>query len=256
MASISWDHTVHYVNDLAAVVKQFEEKGLVAFPGGSHKQWGTYNTLAYFDLSYIEFLGIENRTLAEEVDVPNDVVKDAVRLLPDHEIMSRVALRTDDIEEIASNLEAFDLDVSPIMEGKRLDAQGNLIAWRMLTIAGDFMGLPYPFVIEWKGTDNERREKLTETGIIKKHPVGDVSIDQAIFHVEDPEAVVTHWSEIFRLEVVKVDNQVKLKIGKQSFDFRKGPENLLQKIILATENPELKGLTVQVGNGEYVFISN
>lgn len=253
MASLRWDHTVHYVNDLVAVVKQFEEKGLIAFPGGSHKQWGTYNTLAYFDLSYIEFLGVENRKLAEEVDVPNDVVKDAVKLLPDHEIMSRVALRTDDIEEIASKLEAFDLDVSPIMDGKRLDVQGNLIEWRMLTIAGDFMGLLYPFVIEWKGTDKERREKLIETGIIQRHPAGDISIEQAVFYVENPEAVSAHWATIFGLGISKENNQAKLNIGEQSFAFLKGEENRMRQIVFNVNSSILKAQHIIIGNGKYIF---
>jgi hypothetical protein len=34
--------------------------------GGRHESWGTYNSLIYFGLSYIEFLGIENLFIAEK----------------------------------------------------------------------------------------------------------------------------------------------------------------------------------------------
>lgn len=37
MATIQWDHSVHYVNDLDAVIAAFAENGLIAFCGGSQK---------------------------------------------------------------------------------------------------------------------------------------------------------------------------------------------------------------------------
>ncbi|WP_254776465.1 VOC family protein [Paenibacillus sophorae] len=42
MTTIHWDHTVHYVNDLDKAIKTFQESGLDAFHGGSHKLWGTF----------------------------------------------------------------------------------------------------------------------------------------------------------------------------------------------------------------------
>lgn len=89
MASIKWDHTVHYVNDLEKAMAKFREVGLNAFMGGSHKLWGTYNALSYFDLCYIEFLAVEDRSLVESVKEPNDVVKDSIKLLPHREELSR-----------------------------------------------------------------------------------------------------------------------------------------------------------------------
>ncbi|MNO63714.1 hypothetical protein D3C76_544260 [compost metagenome] len=103
MATMKWDHLVHYVNDLSKPIASFEDHGLVAFKGGSHKDWGTYNALSYFGLTYIEFLGIENLELAKATE-HNRVVKDAVKVLPEHEILSRVVIRTDNIEEVAASL--------------------------------------------------------------------------------------------------------------------------------------------------------
>ena len=40
MATVKWDHLVHYVNDLSKSIEVFEEHGLAAFKGGSHKDWG------------------------------------------------------------------------------------------------------------------------------------------------------------------------------------------------------------------------
>lgn len=232
MATMKWDHLVHYVNDLAKPVEIFGAHGLLAFKGGSHKDWGTYNALSYFGLTYLEFLGIENLELAKATE-HNLVVKDAVELLPEHEVLSRVVIRTDDIEEVAASLKAAGLSLSPIIDGKRLDNEGRLIEWRMMTIAGDFGGLVYPFIIQWSGTDTERVERLTSSGVIKPHPAGEVEIVRAVFHVSDPEAAANHWETIFGLPVTKPeDDTFSLKIGDRSFVFVQGDENQFKQVVL------------------------
>ncbi|MEK4880677.1 MULTISPECIES: VOC family protein [Paenibacillus] len=254
MATMKWDHLVHYVNDLAKPVEIFGAHGLLAFKGGSHKDWGTYNALSYFGLTYLEFLGIENLELAKATE-HNLVVKDAVELLPEHEVLSRVVIRTDDIEEVAASLKAAGLSLSPIIDGKRLDNEGRLIEWRMMTIAGDFGGLVYPFIIQWSGTDTERVERLTSSGVIKPHPAGEVEIVRAVFHVSDPEAAANHWETIFGLPVTKPeDDTFSLKIGDRSFVFVQGDENQFKQVVFETDSLELKGKTIRIGDGEYVFV--
>lgn len=254
MATIQWDHTVHYVNDLSLVIKKMNEYGLRAFNGGSHTQWGTNNVLSYFDLCYLEFLAVEDEDVARQIADPNEVIRDAVRLLPNQEILSRPALRTDNIEAVVTSLRANKLTVSPIMPGKRIDAQGNLIEWKMATIAGDYQGLAYPFVIEWKGTDDERRTRLTESGIIKPHPVGDVTVEQAIFEVSDPSAVAEHWESLFGFELVeRSSDRATLKISDKHFVFKKGELNQLQILGFHTANEALKGTNITIGQGKYEF---
>lgn len=254
MTTMKWDHLVHYVNDLAKPVEIFGAHGLVAFKGGSHKDWGTYNALSYFGLTYLEFLGIENLELAKATE-HNLVVKDAVELLPEHEVLSRVVIRTDDIEEVAASLKAAGLSLSPIIDGKRLDNEGRLIEWRMMTIAGDFGGLVYPFIIQWSGTDTERVERLTSSGVIKPHPAGEVEIVRAVFHVSDPEVAANHWGTIFGLPVTKSeDDTFSLKIGDRSFAFVQGDENQFKQVVFETDSLELKGKTIRIGDGEYVFV--
>ncbi|WP_141430780.1 VOC family protein [Bacillus sp. 03113] len=253
MATKNWDHLVHYVNELNQTLETFEENGLIAFKGGSHKEWGTYNTLSYFGLTYIEFLAIENLELAKATE-HNRVVKDAVITLPEHEVLSRVVIRTNDIEEIAASLKEAGLKLSPIMDGKRLDTNGRLIEWRMMTIDGDFQGLVYPFVIQWKGTDEERLDNLTSSGIIQRHPAGDVIIKKAVFHVSDPAAVAEHWGKLFGLSVVDSDDtSATLGIGDKTFTFVKGDENQFKQVVFETNSEMLKGKTVTIGEGEYIF---
>ncbi|MNO30579.1 hypothetical protein D3C76_205190 [compost metagenome] len=255
MASKQWDHLVHYINDLDNVVGVFRENGLIAFRGGSHKDWGTFNTLSYFGLSYIEFLGIESLELARSTEY-NLVVKDAVATLPEHEVLSRVVIRTDDIETMAASLTAAGLSLSPIMDGKRLDTSGNLIEWRMMTIDGDFGGLVYPFIIQWKGTDEERLASLTASGIVRPHPAGHAEIRRAVFQVSDPAAAAGHWANLFGLAVVEAtDKSAVLQIGDKYYDFVKGEKNRFMQVIMDTDSGQLAGQTLRIGEGEYVFQS-
>ncbi|PXW88491.1 glyoxalase-like protein [Streptohalobacillus salinus] len=254
MTQLYWDHIVHYVNDLDQVIQQFEKNGLVAFHGGSHTQWGTGNALSYFGLSYIEFLSIEDRQLIEQLDTPNDVVKDAIKYLPEYEVMSRMALRTDDIDQVASELAKTNLSLSPIMDGKRIDAEGHLIEWRMMTISGDFSGLSYPFVIQWKDSDEERQSKREKAGIPLNHPIGEVTIAEGVFEVTDPEASAQHWRKLFGFDVIEQDGTcVKLAIGNQSLIFKKGTANQLKKIVMDIDSDQGANKSIQMGAGEYLF---
>ncbi|MNC37527.1 hypothetical protein D3C75_860950 [compost metagenome] len=184
----------------------------------------------------------------------NVVVRDAVTVLPEHEVLSRVVLRTDDIEAIEASLKAAGLSLSPIIDGRRLDNKGRLIEWRMMTIDGDFQGLVYPFIIQWNGTDEERLERLTSSGVIQAHPAGNAEIVSAVFRVSDPAAAAKHWGELFGLPVTESEVDLfSLKIGDQSFDFVQGDENQFKQVLVTTDSPALKGKTVRVGEGEYVF---
>lgn len=252
LVQIDWDHSVHYVNDLDAAIETFSSNQLVAFQGGSHKQWGTYNALSYFDLCYIEFLSIEDHQLIEQVNVPNDVVKDAVKYLPEQEALSRVALRTDDIEATAHRLDRYDVTHSPIMNGKRLDAQGHVIEWKMMTIPGEFQGISYPFVIEWQENDQKRRKQLKDTGAIVAHPIGDISISGAVFEVEHPIDVATHWSDIFGLHLIKKQKEEAIiSIQDRSFIFRKGDKNQFTSIEFLLNDQLDQPKTFQIGEGNY-----
>ena len=255
MTTIQWDHSVHYVNDLDLAIQTFAENGLRAFRGGSHKQWGTHNALSYFGLTYHEFLSIENRELAEQTDHNNHVVQDAVKALPEHEVLSRVALRTDDIEAVSASLIVQGFDVAPIIDGKRLNQQGQLIEWRMLTIGGHFNGLRYPFVIQWKGTDAERLLALKESGVIQPHLAGEVSLEQAVFTVSDPHSVAEHWQQVFGFPVIKRDETgVILAVADKTFLFQSGSAGALTQLTFNTESVALKGKTITIGEGLYAFV--
>ncbi|OCA91386.1 hypothetical protein A8F94_05890 [Bacillus sp. FJAT-27225] len=249
-----WDHTIHHVNSLEKSIERFAENGLKAFMGGSHTNWGTYNALSYFGLCYIEFLSVENREIAQGVKEPILFVHDCLNLLPGEEVFGRIALRTDDMEEAAFRFRNEGLDVSEIMDGKRVNAAGQLIEWQLLMIKGNFNGLPYPFLIKWKQPDEERHRNLTVSGFIHSHPSGSVDVSRAIFKVGDPYEVSCHWSKLFGFPVQHLDTNTSiLTVGSQSFLFKKGTANHLTELQFRTDNPEYKGKTFTLGKANYSF---
>ncbi|PYZ96699.1 hypothetical protein CR205_13460 [Alteribacter lacisalsi] len=254
MALMEWDHTVHYVNDLEKAVQTFKDNGLHAIHGGSHKQWGTFNALSYFGLNYIEFMGVEDWEAARNPEAENLIAQDAVKNLPEEEVLSRVAIRTDHIETIRTSLLDHGLSVSPVLNGKRLNGHGRLIEWKMVTVKGDYKGLLYPFFIQWKELDHERQALLKKEGVIKDHPAGKVQLDEAVFLVDNPGAAADHWQTLFGLQRSDQHDHA-LKIGECAFVFKEGKnnENTLSQLVFTTNSSNLKEKTITIGKGQYVF---
>lgn len=252
MATLRWDHAVHYVNHLDDAIATFTDNQLVAFPGGAHPGWGTHNALSYFGLTYLEFLSIRD---AQELEQAQDFLlsQDAKRLLPQQQVLYRVALRSDDIDATHQALLEQGLALSPIVEGKRHDKQGNLIEWRIFTISGDFQGVPYPFVLQWKTNDATRLDFLRTHNIDRPHPVGQARLQAAVFTVHHPEQVAQHWQTLFQLSASE-RTPTTLYIGEQQFIFQAGEKNRLTALQIATDNDAVKGKSVILGGGEYQFI--
>ncbi|RDU36305.1 VOC family protein [Neobacillus piezotolerans] len=255
MPELKLDHIVHYVNDLGAGIQLFTDAGLDAFRGGSHTRWGTHNALCYFGLFYVELLGIERPEYAKNPEEPNLLVEDAVKFLPGRETFGRIAFRTQNIEELAASLASKGAAVTPIKDGKRLNAQGQLIEWRMMMIEGNINGLVFPFIIQWKVDDQERFRAMSEAGIIKPHPAGNVKFGSAVFEVSDPSETALRWSELFGFpaEIKSGGDSAVLTVDGKPLIFAKGTKNNLSRIVFKTEAPGLKGTTLHIGEGEYGF---
>lgn len=249
--NLEFDHSVHYVNDLDRVTETFQSHGVNVFHGGSHKLWGTHNALSYFGLTYLEFISVEDWEVAKNPPEPNLIAQSALTYLPENEALSRVAIRTSDLDAVAASLEGSSLDVSPIINGSRTDKNGRLIEWRMMTIDGEYNGLPYPFFIEWKEADADRLKDFQNKGITE-HPAGPITLESAVFEVSNPEAAATHWHTLFNLER---SGEAALSVGDKTFIFTKGRGNRLTELRFRTANEKLHG-KLTVGNGTYVFIKD
>ncbi|MCS6743482.1 VOC family protein [Klebsiella quasipneumoniae] len=251
MATLQWDHAVQFVNQPEAAIEIFAGQQLRAAAGGRHPGWGTRNALSYFGLTYIEFLAISD---PDELRAATDrflLSRDAARLLPENEALFRVALRSDDIDATHDHLRRNGLAVSPIVDGQRHDPQGNVIRWRIFTIDGDTDGLVFPFVLQWGEDDETRLARLRAQGLDVPHPLGDIVLEQAVFEVDNPQAVRDRWQALLGFPS---QGEQGLDAGGQRFTFRQGPANQLAELVFRVANPALKGQRFRVGNGVYRFI--
>lgn len=253
MPSLVWDHVVHYVNDLQQTIDTFESHGIAAHPGGDHPGWGTYNALSHFDLTYIEFLGIRDQDELKAISSWQVVSRDAGRFLPDQQILSRLALRTDDIETVADSLHAQGLHTSPILEGRRYDTEGQLIEWKMLTIDGEFEGVLYPFVIQWQQDDDARRAALKSKNLLQANVTKGLALTHAIIETEQPQALASHWASLFGIPLSTDEKGARLTLPNASFLFRTGPANRITDIGISTKDDELRGTSLAIGQGLYHF---
>lgn len=195
-----FDHLVHFVNSPEETVKHLRCLGLHAVLGGEHEQWGTYNALCYFDLSYIEFLGVNKPDVARQV-TDNDLIRQAAATLPASEGFARIALRTDAIEEAAEWMQKQGLAVTGPFAGSRKRQDGSVVRWSMFFVREEGAnGLHLPFVIQWGQPDEERKKDLQSRNVIFPHPAGPLAVAAVFFAVRDAEGAAEKWSRWFRLQ--------------------------------------------------------
>jgi hypothetical protein len=207
--NLSFDHLVHFVNSPLQAVTEMNQLGLYTLAGGNHENWGTYNSLSYFGLSYIEFLGIRDRKKAEEAATHNDLIRQATSILPNDQGFSRLALRTNNIEEVTHHIQNLGLKTQGPIHGERRRGDGETIRWKMLFIKDDKNGLPLPFIIQWNQSDEDRQRDLQEK--IDAHPLGNVEIQDLVFAVHDVQETSEKWSRMFGLKSSDVYYEVDLQ---------------------------------------------
>ncbi|WP_088009273.1 VOC family protein [Indiicoccus explosivorum] len=183
------DHIVHATGKTPAdTVKYWKEFGMHTSIGGRHLDWGTRNALCYTADSYIEWLSIEDREVAEAADHPLTRL-----LLHDRKGFGTICIRTGDLRKTEQHLQKQGFRTSGIMPAKRETASGTIRRWKLLFLEEEVTdAIPSPFFIEWEESDQERYEALRKDGTIK--PSNEtLRIERCVFGVKDPEAVQEKW---------------------------------------------------------------
>lgn len=175
---IQLDHLVHAVNRPEAVREAFRaEFGLHSVKGGSHPQWGTYNALAYFGLSYLEWIGVRDEATARTTAFSSYIAN----RLAIGEGVTQMALRTGQMDDFVRNWRARGLPFDGPFEASRQRPDGVVLRWRMLfpkqpenaCLQDDLMNcedanqMLLPFLIEWGTSDEIRLKDLEATGAIR-----------------------------------------------------------------------------------------
>ncbi|MDM8102196.1 MULTISPECIES: VOC family protein [Oceanobacillus] len=194
-----FDHLVHFVDSPEEAKEALKKLGLHAVDGGKHDNGGTYNALSHFDLSYIELIGVFDKQLADQ-PAEKYSLRDTFQKDDYASGLSRIALRSRNLEEEAKRFKSLGLEViGPVPLGRKRP-DGSMIHWKLLFAGNPEEKLSLPFFIEWEETDEERRETLKKQGTIAAHQKGNLSLESVGFAVKDAKAVIEKWETYLGLE--------------------------------------------------------
>jgi len=246
---LAFDHLVWFTKRPEEVIVPLNQKGIYAVNGGRHENWGTYNSLIYFGLSYIEFLGIENMSIAQQ-EKENRLVTHIVEQLPKENGNgpARIAIRTHQMKELEAKLKEEGLTVYGPFPGERISPDGEMISWSLLFPENSPHELSLPFFIQWETADEERYSKLVEQKFIGSHINGSPKFESAGFVVHNLEQTIAKWSKLFGMKQGEefFDSALNAKCRKLELD----GTNLLFCTPLG-EGPAQKALTEK---GETPFL--
>lgn len=196
-----FDHLVWFFKKPEKAILPLKQRGINVVNGGRHESWGTYNTLTYFGLSYIEFLGIENLSIAEKHD-ENRLITQIVEQLAkeSQEGPTTIAIRTNQIEKLASKLKTEGLTVYGPLHGERVRADGQLIRWSLLFPEYQEKKVNLPFFIQWEKSDEERYSELEDQGLIGSHIIGEPKLESVGFVLNNLDETIEIWKNLFGLK--------------------------------------------------------
>lgn len=198
-----FDHLIHAVRRPEDAQRTFEEElRIQTVQGGDHPQWGTYNALAYFGLSYVEFIGLKDGEKARETAFGKQIVHQ----LAVGEGAVQFALRTDEIDAIASQWQASGRGFQGPIEASRTRPDGSTLRWKMLfpEQRGDF-DFKLPFFIQWNQTDEERARNLTQAA-----PDGQGYQIKAVHSlVRERNVLAERWKAYFQEPIERVKDEIR-----------------------------------------------
>ncbi|NEU30339.1 VOC family protein [bacterium LRH843] len=225
---LQFDHIIHYMDQPEQGMEELNKCGIHAVDGGSHEKRGSYNTLSYFGLSYIELLGINNKEIFTSSGAAKlayspfeSIAKDNFR-----EGFAKINLRTKNLEQLKRKLTNHGIKTNGPIPLSRRKPDGTLLEWELLYAGGHPGELPLPFFIDWGVSDEERCESLKQDGTIAAHPAGNLSLTSILFVVKDAKETAALWRTLFELEQGKayLDDELHaecypLKLGEVTFIF-------------------------------------
>lgn len=196
------DHVVYFTEKAPSdVVEEQEGIGWHAVVGGSHEKWGTYNALMYLRNAYVEWLSVEDNSIAHHSKQP--LVKLLLHDLQDGEGWGTLCLSVEDIEGFNKRLVKKGFDTSGVLNAERRTIHGAMRKWKMLFIQQEpSNALPYPFFIEWQQDEETRYSELRNDGTILPDNEKLVVTD-CFLSVENPEEITENWASLLGVDIIE-----------------------------------------------------
>ncbi|MEE6133211.1 VOC family protein [Priestia flexa] len=190
---IYFDHLVHFSPDPHQAQRDMKAHGIQVIEGGQHESWGTYNTLAYFQLSYIEWLSFHSLNTP-----PGATNTPLIHRLHQEQTSTgqfgHLAFRTSNLHMLQQQLYEKGFHMDTIIDASRKTKNGELLKWKMGFLKDpNPSSLPLPFFIEWEQSDQERIKSLQSAFA---HPLGYLHMDAIYCAVHDVKATARKWAHL------------------------------------------------------------
>jgi len=162
------DHLVIACADPDEAVADLErEVGLRAGGGGRHEALGTFNRLVWLGDTYLEFIGVFDRPMAERAWVGGP----AVRAIDAGGGLATWAVASDDLDGDVERLNAGGAGLSEVIPGERRRPDGAVVQWR-LSEPRELGPERPPFLIEHDSTSAEWSAADRAARAREIHPIG------------------------------------------------------------------------------------
>lgn len=137
--SLTIDHIIMGVADLASASARLRALGLPVVPGGEHPDWGTANTIVPLGDTYLELVAVVDVDLAARTGFGSAVAEMAQGLRA-----WGWAVRSADLDVTAKRWDR------PVHEGSRERPDGTTLRWRLT--GADQIDPDRPFALQWGET--------------------------------------------------------------------------------------------------------
>ncbi len=206
------DHLVIAVRDPDAAAATIEhDLGLSFTGGGRHEHAGTFNRLAFLGDSYLELIGVFDRSLVL-ASSSFAVGRAALTVLDDGgEGLATFALAVDDIGAEVARLRSTGSRIGGPVPGARTRTDGDIVRW--ITAFPALGPAEPPFLIEHDYRGAEWGDAALAERAAFRHPVGGcVRLAGLTIPVADPAVTAGEWASTIG---VTFDNGHRAAIGAQ-----------------------------------------
>lgn len=195
------DHLVLAVRDVAAAEGALARSiGLVCTGGGRHEAMGTYNRLAFLGDSYIELIGVFDRSLV--VSSTAFAVGNAALAVLEAgaEGLATYALASDDVAADVATLRRSDSPIGSPVPGYRVRPDGGVVRW--VTAFPELGPGRPPFLIEHEYAGAEWGDEARAVRGAFRHPGGGrVRLASLELPVADVAAAALEHAAVVGLEL-------------------------------------------------------
>lgn len=215
------DHLVVAVADPDTAAVELERTvGLACTGGGRHPAWGTFNRLAWLGDTYIELIGLFDRSLAPTGPVSRAVLEALDAGRPG---LVAYAIASDALDDDLERVRTAGSDLGDTEVRSRTRPDGEIVRWRaafppLLGPSGP------PFVIEHELVGAEWGEPSRAERAELAHPLGGPARIVALeLPVADVEAVAAAYARSVGLRFEPVDpSTAQTVVGSQAVRLRAG----------------------------------